>query len=251
LPPPSPSPAGAPPARSPPAGPTLPPARIGDPAITVEIERRVQDSVGTAFKVADGMWITARHVVDGCRVVGIVDGRRARRANSAQVHPRADLAVLSAPGGPSPLAFNFAPLRRDQTGFHFGFPKGKPGDVRSRLLGRMTLRSRGRYRFDEPAIAWAETARVPNFTGSLGGISGGPVTDRDGRVIGVTVAGSRRRGRVITTSPETLRAYVGALGVPPVDRPPRLQVTAQNFADAGRRLRKTRNVVQVVCRGTG
>ncbi|MEC8793827.1 MAG: serine protease, partial [Pseudomonadota bacterium] len=135
-----------------PAGPTLPPARIGDPTITVEVESRVQDSVGTAFKVADNTWITARHVVDGCRVVGLVEGRRRyRRANSAQVHPRADLAVLSAPGGPTPLAFNFTPLRRDQIGFHFGFPQGKPGDVRSRLLGRMTLRSRGRYRFEEPA----------------------------------------------------------------------------------------------------
>ena len=88
-----------------PAGPTLPPARIGGPTITVEVERRVQDSVGTAFKVADNTWITARHVVDGCRVVGLVEGRRRyRRANSAQVHPRADLAVLSAPGGrPWPL----------------------------------------------------------------------------------------------------------------------------------------------------
>ena len=57
-----------------PAGPTLPPARIGDPTITVEVERRVQDSVGTAFKVADNTWITARHVVDGCRVVGLVEG---------------------------------------------------------------------------------------------------------------------------------------------------------------------------------
>ena len=77
----------------------------------------------------------------------------------------------------------------------------------------MTLRSRGRYRFEEPAIAWAEIARVPNFSGSLGGISGGPVTDRDGRVVG-----HRRRiaaARRITTSPETLQAYVGALGVPP------------------------------------
>ena len=113
----------------------------------------------------------------------------------------------------------------------------------------MTLRSRGRYRFEEPAIAWAEIARAPNFSGSLGGISGGPVTDRDGRVVGVTVAGSRRRGRVITTSPETLEAFIGALGVPPATSTPRVQITSHNFPNTGRRLRKTRGVVQVVCRG--
>src|SRR5690606_10600428 len=102
-----------------------------------------------------------------------------------------------------PLAVE-APLRQGQRAFHPGFPQGAPGEVTSRLLGRETLRISGRGARDEPVLAWAEVGRTDGLAGTLAGLSGAPAVDRQGRVIGVTIAEAPRRGRIYTTAPDTL-----------------------------------------------
>lgn len=218
------------------------------PVTEVEVPER-RSAIGTAFAIADGWWMTARHVVDGCDKVGLViDGRRAQRVRQVFTHPQSDLAVMTAKLSRAPLTIaarqSFA---RGQDGFASGFPQDQPGDVHARYLGNIRLRSTGRYRTDEVAAAWAEAERVPHSLPALGGLSGGPMLDRDGIVVGVLVASSQRRGRVITVRPTTILAFVEASQVPLArpGAPPALR--GRDFTRRGDELRRSLRVAQTVC----
>jgi|AP95_1055475.scaffolds.fasta_scaffold34956_1 S1-C subfamily serine protease len=223
-----------------------------DRAFTIETGPK-GNGVGTAFAVRDdGIWITARHVVDGCDRVGLVVERgRAIEVQRVQVHPRADIAVLWVKRRAPALSIATAVLRERQAGFHFGFPQGEPGQVTSTLLGRRNMRTTGRYRQTEPVIAWAERRRVPG-TEQLGGISGGPAINAAGEIIGVTVAASQRRGRVYTTAPATLAAMLQMAGIQAQGSPSaRLNTEgpkSSNFVQYGTALRRQLTVARVVCR---
>lgn len=223
-----------------------------DRAFTIETGPK-GNSLGTAFAIRDdGIWITARHVVDGCDRVGLVVERgRAIEVERVQAHPRADIAVLWVTRRAPALSISSETLRERQAGFHFGFPQGKPGQVSSTLLGRRNMRTTGRYRQTEPVIAWAERRRVPG-TERLGGISGGPAINAAGEIIGVTVAASRRRGRVYTTAPATMVAMLHMAGVSARGSPSaRLNTQGPksgNFVEYGAALRRQLTVAQVVCR---
>ena len=229
----------------------LPPPSARDPAILVKIPAEKRSSSGTAFAIDNrGTWMTARHVVDSCRRIYVLTGaRRGLRVSSVYSDRNADIAIIRTSRGAPPMRFSAGALSRGQQGFQFGFPKGQPGDVSARLIGRRVMRSVGRYRIAEPVIAWAEVHRVPDTYHGLGGISGGPATNAAGDIVGVTVAGSKRRGRVYTTAPVSVRRALAKAGT--TARPARSTGTAglttTNFADHGRRLRRQLTVAKVVC----
>lgn len=229
--------------------PLAPPAS-SDPIVEVPVAAK-QNSIGTAFSLdGRGTWMTARHVADGCSRMGIVTAPRVGMlVRSVYIHPSADLAVLRTDRGAPHVAFSMDPLRVGETGYHFGFPRGEPGAAQSSLLGRATMRSQGRYAVSEPVVVWAERIRVPESGGHLGGISGGPAFDESGRVIGVTVAGSVRRGRVYTTDPSSVRAALGSANVTPgaESTAVRPRLTASTWLDEGAVLRGQLSVAQVVC----
>ena len=232
-------------------GRALPPPSQRDPAVFVEISEEKRNSSGTAFSIsANGVWMTARHVADGCERIFILTApRKGMRVRRVYIHPDADVAILKTDRGAPPLAFSAAVLRIGQDGFHMGYPKGRPGDVNSLLMGRSVMRVRGRYRTAEPVVAWVERVRIPDSSGGLGGISGGPAFDQFGRVIGVNVAGSKRRGRVFTAAPRSIRAAMQRAGFsPPGDaRPAFSEIDRKNFSDVGRRLRRTLQIAKVLC----
>src|SRR5262249_52501789 len=163
-----------------------------------------------AFSVSDaGVWLTARHVVDGCqRAAVLVSPSRGVEAK-VSADRSSDLAVLTTEGGapPLPLALDIAP-QDGQRGYHPGFPPGQPGEAGSpprsrkgppggappRLLGRYGRRRPGRGQPPQPVLAWAEIGRTDGLKGGLAGLSGAPVLDGAGRVVGVTLAESPRRG---------------------------------------------------------
>ncbi len=227
----------------------LGPASPFDPSVVVDVPDMAEPGVGTAFSVADkGVWVTARHVVDGCSQTAIVVAEGRGVEAQVRIDPRGEAAILTTEGGAPPLPMGLdQPLRRGDRAYHLGFPQGQPGEATSRLLGRENLVVRGRGARTESVLVWAETGRTDNLKGSLAGLSGSPALDRAGRVVGVTVAESPRRGRIYTTAPETVssalaatheRASGFAIGEP---------ITIDNYGRVADTLRRDLRVAQVIC----
>lgn len=228
----------------------LPPVSRSDPAIRVEIGEK-GNSIGTAFAIGDGWWMTARHVLDGCDRYGVVRSQRSwERGTDRFLHEGADIAVFRTSRQGPRLDLADRGLSLGETGYMIGYPQGKPAAVIGELMGRSRMASRGRYAIDEPVVAWAEVARVPDFPGELGGISGGPALSASGELIGVAVAASKRRGRIFTSALATLR---GVWGHVPGRRDagaathPALRST-DDAATVSRRLFAELSVAKVVCR---
>ncbi len=244
--------ADAPPAPPPPddeVGALLGAATPFDPTVVVDAgEGPFQPASGTAFSISEtGDWLTARHVVDGCRRAAVVvSGAQAVEAR-IRFSPATDVALLSTEGGPVALPVSPGRLRVGQRAFHPGYPQGRPGEVATRLLGRETLRVRGRGERDEPVLAWAEVGRTTDVRGGLSGLSGAPALDSQGRVVGVTVAEAPRRGRIYTSAPESVHAAVSQSRRGQMETGLGEPVTVENYGRVGDGLRRDLRVAQVVC----
>lgn len=232
---------------SPDLGPMLPSESPRDERILVQVDAP-QSGIGTAFAAdADGEWITARHVVDSCDAIGVkIGARQLLRVESYDVLENADLAVLRTGWARPPIPTDIGTRRQvGENGFFFGYPQGRPGEVVASLLSRGRMEVRGRYRSDEPVLVWTEVVRTAGLRGSLGGLSGAPVLDKDGEVIGVVSAETLRRGRVYTVAPRVLDRIVDDSGVGATP------IALDDFALQADRLRRDRRIAQVVCINTG
>lgn len=230
----------------------LGPASPFDPSVVVEVADKSEPAAGTAFSIADrGVWVTARHVVDGCSKAAIVvaDGRGV--AAKVSIDPSGEAAILTTDGGASPLPLGLdRSLHRGDRAYHPGFPQGRPGEATSRLIGRENLVVRGRGARTEPVLVWAETGRTDHLQGTLGGLSGAPALDGAGRVIGVTVAEAPRRGRIYTTAPETLVHALEATHQRAASFAVGEAVTTGNYGLVADSLRRDLRVAQVICLAT-
>jgi len=223
-------------------GPMLPSETPRDERVIVNV-KRADSGVGTAFAIDNnGRWMTARHVVDSCDQVGVdIGGRKVLRVES-YVSDDSDTAILTGAWKRKPLASDLYNNRQiGERGFFFGFPQGRPGEVVGSLLARNRMIVRGRYKSDEAILAWSEIARTKGIFGSLGGLSGAPVMDKDGEVIGVVSAESPRRGRIYTVAPENLQELFK-------DRSATPQTLSMNtYGLQADRFRRERRIAQVIC----
>lgn len=221
------------------------PAKV--PEINIKIGER-HDATGTAFAIGTGVWMTARHVVDECDVVGILEpSHRAVRARSFTVHDNADVAIMRIDESGPPVRFADVLPEPGDNAYHVGFPHGVPGEMFSRMLGVTVMNARGRYSTREPVIAWAEQARYPYGSGRLSGLSGGPVFDNQGQLVGVHVAGSVRRGRSFTAHPSSIRDLLARSGVTPTTDGPAINFTPVNWPAVADTLRARETVVKALC----
>jgi serine protease Do len=225
-----------PPSREGDIGPTLPEAHPFDERVLVQVGD-AEDGIGTAFAINQaGAWLTARHVVDGCTRVGLAVGNgRMVRVDEVRTSDNSDLALLITDRAPVALQLDLdRDLRVGEPGFHVGYPQGMSGEAASVLESRSNLVTRGRYQMEEPVLAWAEQGRTD-------------VVDRDGAVVGVTVAESPRRGRIYSASPDSIRRFLDDQGLvaPGGDARP---ISSSSYAAEADRLRDSRAVVKVLCR---
>lgn len=233
----------------------LPKPDLFDPTVSLEMEPCPKACTGTAFSLdRRGLWMTARHVVEGCQLVGIITGPKERlRVIRIEAQNNSDLALLWTMRGEPELAITEDGLRRNQNGYSFGFPQGGPGALHGRLIGHARIKVRGAARFTAPALVWAEIRRQPFGLAKLGGISGGPMLDEKGAVVGAMTASAPRRGRVISTDTESLVAALRRAGEKPDTRQasPRgpEALGPESFAKYGDTLRHRKTVGQVFCIG--
>lgn len=225
-------------------GELLPGESPRDQSVMVDIEAP-ESGVGTAFAIDDtGSWMTARHVVDGCDSVVLRLGSRRGMIMDVELAPDSDSAILRSQWDRKPLPTDLEGERTvGEHGFFFGFPQGRPGEAVGKLIGRHKLIVRGRYRSEEPILAWAEISRTSGMSGSLGGLSGAPALDKDGEVIGIVAAESPRRGRIYTVAPVTLKDYLPASAE---DRPAESIESDQYHIHADKYRRELR-IAQVIC----
>ncbi len=223
-----------------------------DPVFEIELGPKKQ-STGTAFAISDaGDFFTARHVTDGCKHLALRTGTgRATLVKHTGFHQNADLSLLKAKLRAPALPMEQVQLGYGQDGFHFGYPKGKPGALHSQLIGRMRMRLKGRYRTSEPVLVWAHRRRIPDAGFELGGISGGPIVDSRGAVVGVHVAGAKRRGRAYSVAPATMEDLVRRHGIQPARKHRRADwlktLNRDQFDKSGIVLRERLTVAKVYC----
>lgn len=137
------------------------------------------DGHGSGFVISeDGFILTNRHVVEGCSAVTVelFSGREVAgevlRTNSFDVA----LIKISKQNSVVPMPLRLSELNIGQTVFSMGNP-GSHDQVMSRgSITRYTKDSLGRKRIE-----------ADNF--AFGGVSGGPLMDKYGNVIGINVAG--------------------------------------------------------------
>lgn len=215
--------------------------------VVVDIEQKRQASVGTAFAVDnEGTYVSARHVIQDCDAIALIRDRQAIPTQLQAVANNRDFAILKTDQvrvRPFELTTE-APTRGDD-GFMMGYPQGVPADVRATVIGETVMKSRGRYNTRERVIAWVERERRPRFSGSLGGISGGPVLDADGRIVGTVVAGAPRRGRVYTTNPQVFAE--AALVATASETARKDNISNTNFDEIADEYRSRLRIAQVYC----
>jgi serine protease Do len=239
-----------PPAWSNPTPATPPVGRTPEqPTFDISVrESAVQgDSIGTAFQVAPRTWVTARHVVETCSRSYIRVQGKWQEVQSVKMHDAADVAMIVSPlpDGASRIGLTDRLPVMDQDGFHYGFPQGIPSSLYTRFVGMARIRPGRPGTQIVRGWVWAEQARSPSSTGSLGGISGGPQVDRTGAVQGITVLHSERAGRVTTTPTQRAKEllptqvpYVAAGGT---------TITPRDYAQHGAQVRDSGAVALVFC----
>jgi hypothetical protein len=243
------------------APPAPPPPGIGEMALfasftpfapTSVINLPVDDTkvmTGTAFSVArSGAWIMARESVQGCDHPFLNIG--GNLAVPLTIRPIANIdryviGLSDGAGRPLPLV-NPQDVKPGMRAFMPGFPAGQVGEATARLIGQTLIERSKRFEHNETVLAWAKAGQTEGIKGDLNQLLGGPALDDTSRVVGITLKEAPRRGRIYTSTPQTLLAVAN----PPERRPDyesEATLTKRNYGIVADTLRRDYRVAQVGC----
>lgn len=204
---------------------------------------------GSAFAISsNGEWLTTREALQNCdHPALLIGGDLAVRAKAGHRDLRSQIALLTTPGGPMALPVQTEPpLKPGDRAFHPGYVRGSAGETTSRLIGKTVLDSRKRGEGNRVVYAWAEAGRTAKLPSGLRGIEGAPALNAHGAIVGVTVGHNPRRGRVYTTTTESVTTALKnrtspeeiAVGVP---------LTRKNYGLVSDTLRRDMRLLPVLC----
>jgi hypothetical protein len=202
----------------------------------------------TAFAIsAQGRWLTARHAVAKCAKAAILMGGGLAIPADIRVFGKSDMALLVTQGGPTALPLGAPkPPADGQKAFVPGYPRGRPGELALRYLGRDKLKLGGRDSPEQPVLAWAEIGRTSQLGEELAGLSGAPILDGQGRVLGVALTERPRRGRIYSTDPSAMAA-AEKIVAPAHELAVGQLITTENYGRVADGLRRDARVAEVRC----
>ena len=96
---------------------------------------------------------------------------------------------------------------------------------------------------------WIETQRRPRSLDQMGGISGGPIFNNEGSIVGVHVANSVRRGRAFSVDEYAIAWLL--LATPKTNElirtKPRTQISDKNWSEKANFFRNSGRIKKVIC----
>ncbi|ESQ90340.1 peptidase [Asticcacaulis sp. AC460] len=204
---------------------------------------------GTAFSLANtGEWIMARQSVAGCPHPFLnIGGNLAVPFKVRDVKGVDGYVVGLTQGAGRALALaDPKTVEAGVRGFMPGYPAGVPGEATARYIGNVTLKRAKRGERSETVMAWARAGRTNGIRGDLNKLAGGPVVDDNARAIGIVIKEKPRRGRIYTSTPETLSKLASTTGMKP-DFDSEAVITKANYGIVSDTLRREYRVAQVGC----
>ena len=217
------------------------------------------DAVGSAFKVSNNIWLTARHVVDGCTKVFINENfdneeDDGKLVKMIYIHPASDLAAFVYNN--SAASFNIPTLEDDESkksllrtrAFTAGYPVGEPGNLYVKYLGKAALSNKN-YDILEPIFVWTVSKKFPESLTTVGGISGSPMFNNESRLVGVTIAEMVRRGTVSSADLYSINWLLNAMKKLSVKDQNKInkEFTSKKMTELSDDLRNNKSIVQLIC----
>jgi len=204
---------------------------------------------GSAFSIArNGQWIIGADSIRGCPHPFLnIGGNLGVPFKVTRVAGIDNYVVGTTEGAGKPLALaDTKGIEPGMRGFAIGFPAGQAGEATARLIGRTVIERHKRGEHNEEVMAWAQAGRTAKIKGNLNQMLGGPmITDQAG-VVGVVLRESPRRGRIYTSTPETV-AKLAATSPRTPDYEAGETLTKRNYGIVADGLRRDYRVAQVGC----
>jgi hypothetical protein len=218
--------------------------------LTIKSESKVRRNggTGTAFYIGNNLWITARHVINECPQVYMVNETTKYKINQIYLHPNSDLAIFKHETGPEiPYFRRTAEINNS---FSSGFPAGKPGDISMRYLGVVALENK-QYGIFEKGLIFNIIDRNPYHLDSIGGLSGGPAFTADNLLAGVLVAENARRAIAIVVDMNSVNSLISKIENSFLEGNEQSHLSynfnRNNYAKNGKKMRSRGTIRKIYC----
>ncbi len=191
----------------------------------------------TAFAInRNAGWLSAQHSVQACDPLRMSDGLRLAKLSAIRQSSDSDAAVmLSGPRQIDGLAIAQAAPMPGEVGWAMGYANGKPRSVALRYHGpAKVLHADGGAGRREQATVWTQIEQagaMPTHAIDFAGMSGGPVLNREGEVVGILSGQTSQRTRILVAPLRAIKLLINPQATAATPMP------IADHADATRRLR--------------